>query len=62
MQKMLIMYQIKIPLIKTKMKFKEIYFEEFSKESYFAYQTQLEGIVEKYENVELKRRAKTSKQ
>lgn len=49
---------VKIPTIKTKMKFKKIYLEEFSEESYFSYQTQLEGVVEQHENAEKKRRAK----
>ncbi|MNK06442.1 hypothetical protein D3C87_243400 [compost metagenome] len=49
---------VKIPTIKTKMKFKKIYLEEFNEESYFAYSTQLEGIVEKHKTAEKKRRSK----
>ena len=49
---------VKIPTIKVKMKFKKIYLEEFSEESYYTYSTQLDGIVEKHENEEKKRRGK----
>jgi len=49
---------VKIPAIKVKMKFKKIYLEEFSEESYYTYSTQLDGIVEKHENAEKKRRGK----
>lgn len=49
---------VKIPTIKAKIKFKKIYLEEFSEESYFDYSTHLEGIVEKYEALERKRRGK----
>jgi len=50
---------VKIPTIKTKMKFNKIYLEGFSEESYFSYQTQLEGLVEKHKTAEKNRRAKT---
>ncbi|MDN3586703.1 hypothetical protein QWY86_08505 [Pedobacter aquatilis] len=49
---------VKIPTIKTKMKFNKIYLEEFSYESYFSHSTQLEGIVEKHKVAEQKRRGK----
>ncbi|RZK14886.1 MAG: hypothetical protein EOO86_17800 [Pedobacter sp.] len=49
---------VKIPTIKTKMKFSKIYLEQFSEESYFSYQTQLEDIVEKHKTAEKNRRAK----
>lgn len=49
---------VKIPTIKTKMKFSKIYLEQFSEESYFSYQTQLEDIVEKHKTTEKNRRAK----
>lgn len=52
---------VKIPTIKTKMKFNKIYLEEFSEESYFSYQTQLEGIVEKYKTAEKKIRIKNKR-
>ena len=48
---------VKIPTIKTRLKFKKIYLEGFGEESYFAYSTQLEGIVEKNKIAEKKRRA-----
>ena len=51
---------VKIPTIKTKMKFKKIYLEDFDEESYFSYQTQLEGLVEKHKTAEKNRRAKIS--
>ncbi|WP_421945558.1 hypothetical protein [Pedobacter sp.] len=50
---------VKIPTIKTKMKFNKIYLEGFNEESYFSYQTQLEGPVEKHKTAEKNRRAKT---
>lgn len=49
---------VKIPTIKTKMKFNKTYMEEFSEESYFSYSAQLEGIVEKHKVAEQERRGK----
>ncbi|TKC01758.1 hypothetical protein [Pedobacter cryotolerans] len=49
---------VKIPTIKAKLKFKKIYLEEFSEETYFGYSAQLEKIVEKHKNAEQKRRSK----
>ncbi|WP_316807412.1 hypothetical protein [Pedobacter agri] len=49
---------VKIPTIKTRMKFSKIYLEQFSEESYFSYQTQLEDIVESHKTAEKNRRAK----
>lgn len=49
---------VKIPTIKVKLKFKKIYLEEFNEESYFAYSTQLEGLVEQHKTAEMNRRAK----
>jgi len=51
---------VKIPTIKTKLKFNKIYLEGFNEESYFSYQTQLEGVVEKHKSTEQKKRGKTS--
>lgn len=48
---------VKIPTIKTRLKFNKTYLEGFGEESYFAYSTQLEGIVEKNKIAEKKRRA-----
>lgn len=52
---------VQIPTIKTKMKFNKIYLEGFSEESYFSYQTQLEGLVEQHKTAEQKRRSKSNK-
>lgn len=49
---------VKIPTIKAKLKFEKIYLEEFNEESYYSYSTQLEKIVEKYKDLEKKRRSK----
>lgn len=49
---------VKIPTIKAKLKFKKVYLEEFDEETYFAYSTLLEGIVEKQKTAEKKRRGK----
>lgn len=49
---------VKIPTIKAKLKFEKIYLEEFNEESYYSYSTQLEKIVEKYKDLERKRRSK----
>lgn len=50
---------VKIPSIKTKMKFNKIYLEEFNEESYFSYSTLLDGIVEKHKIAEQKKRSKS---
>lgn len=49
---------VKIPTIKIKMKFGKIYLEQFSEESYFSYQTRLDGLVEKHKTAEKNRRSK----
>lgn len=52
---------VKIPTIKTKMKFKKIYLEEFNEESYYALSDKSAPIVEKYQTAEQKRRSKNKR-
>ncbi|MFF5380073.1 hypothetical protein [Pedobacter suwonensis] len=49
---------IKIPTIKAKMQFKKIYLEDFDEEQYHSISEKFRALVERYKNLELKRREK----
>lgn len=49
---------VKIPTIKAKMQFKKIYLEDFDEEQYHSISEKFSALVERYKNLELKRREK----
>lgn len=50
---------VKIPTIKTKLKFAKVYLEDFETETYYNIQAIISSIIEKHQNLEKTRRAKT---
>ncbi|TCD10506.1 hypothetical protein EZ449_09165 [Pedobacter frigidisoli] len=49
---------VKIPTIKTKMPFKQIFLEDFSEQTYFNYSTRCANLFTKHKKIEMKRRSK----
>ncbi|WP_316769020.1 hypothetical protein [Pedobacter frigiditerrae] len=48
---------VKIPTIKTKLKFKKIYLIDFDSDSYYSFSDQVRPLIDKYEALERKRRS-----